>query len=577
MATDSHTSERTSLGLVLQHMVEDCLSDEGIQFVANCSYFPNFIKPDVLIPGAPPKYSIHVTATGADNSFQMKRWRYIDEVMQMRSIWGNDFVAVNLLFGPIAGYQVGDRQLLQKLFDQEVIVHDFDQMDYVYHKAIAAIGSATSGERSRQVATKLLQDVNVKSIIYTLGKELKKIVDSGMQSAAHPASCRQLKKFLATRQRHLKSNVPSISGRAAWKRSALRILAISPQYWDQLYRLQGKEVPASRLDPRMILEASRAKLLKVREGAAGIRNVSLNDELNLTIRAGLTLQMMQSIHSVVSVNPRRRFELEDLWDGGVRAAAAVTEVANAFGQGASALVELVAHSILHGGSKSLEHHRTHVLDVVLSAIGISQNQLQDRYRGPGIGVMDPVRNLVPRTELAVQSIKNGKLNVKDAATGLVNSVWTELSAIAWDDIQSLKEKYVNLRVFNLVKGSSIDPLEDYIEAELLGAGWILEESKFASQHPFVGTVKTDFSAIASKNGKLLLLKCLFGDTGADHKSEEMEARMRILRLSASVEIDLVTIFIADGNWSQGNLECLVLGGWDHVIPVSQFRATLTAL
>jgi hypothetical protein len=98
MPTEEHTAARTSLGLVLQHLVEDALAEQGISFKANVGYHSGFIKPDVLVPGNPPKFSVHVTATGPDDSFRMKKWRYIDEVLQMRSVWGNKFVAINVLF-----------------------------------------------------------------------------------------------------------------------------------------------------------------------------------------------------------------------------------------------------------------------------------------------------------------------------------------------------------------------------------------------------------------------------------------------------------------------------------------------
>ena len=110
MSTDEHTSDRTSLGYVLQHLVEDGLNLNSVDFEANCDYYKGFIKPDVLIPGNPPKYSVHVTATGADNSFQMKKWRYVDEVLQMRSVWKNDFLSIS------TGYENGVRIMTARVW-----------------------------------------------------------------------------------------------------------------------------------------------------------------------------------------------------------------------------------------------------------------------------------------------------------------------------------------------------------------------------------------------------------------------------------------------------------------------------
>jgi hypothetical protein len=557
--------------------VEDALREQGISFAPNVGYHAEFIKPDVLIPGKPPKFSVHVTATGADDSFRMKKWRYIDEVLQMRSVWGNRFVAINVLFGPISGYQAGDRLLMKRIFDAEIAVHDFDSADVAFKKALAAVAAASPGDKSRDIATAVVLDPSGKKTVRQLGKVLKKILDSSPKSVAPKAACDILGRFLKERDTYLKAHPPVASGNAAWKRSALRFLAVAPKHWATLHGLAGKEVDASSLDPRLVQEALSAQLVKIREGVGGIRVLSLSAELTLSIRAGLSLSFLESVKKAAHADPRRKYELEDLWDGGIRARAAVSEVAGAIGKGRPQLIALVSRSIEKGGSPKVAHHRAHVLDVILAATGLSQNQLQDRYPGPGVGVTDPVRNMVPRTELALQVLKTGKLDPIAAATAIVKSIRSELDAVKWSDTSGLSESYLSLRVFNLTKGSSIDPLEEYVSAELIRNRWKVGEPAIVSSNPIVGKVKTIFSAVASKKGRVIVLKCLFGDTGADHKAEEMEARMRMLRLDPPPGVELTTVFVADGKWNSSNLRCLVLGGWDHVVDVAEFPKLLRSL
>ena len=77
MSIDAHTSERTSVGYVLQLLTDEALRRAKKEFVPNAKYHENFIMPDALIPGIPPEFSVHVTCTGGDDSFRMKRWRYV--------------------------------------------------------------------------------------------------------------------------------------------------------------------------------------------------------------------------------------------------------------------------------------------------------------------------------------------------------------------------------------------------------------------------------------------------------------------------------------------------------------------
>jgi hypothetical protein len=578
MSNEEHTSDRTSLGYVLQYLVEDGLNLHGIKFESNCDYYKSFIKPDVLIPGNPPKYSVHVTATGADNSFQMKKWRYVDEVLQMRSVWEDDFLSINVLFGPTNGYRDGDITLLKSLFDREVVVEKLNDGIVIFEMAIEALSGNDSGKKSREIADDLMTKAVVRTVVGEIGKAIKKIVSSGATTDAPKDSCARLSGFLHEREKYIKKAPPIIAGKAFWKRTLLRFLAVTPDYWPQLFKLATGEVNLTKLDARLVREASRAKLTTIREGATGIKFVALSAEASITIKAGLSLDLVESVGKSVYADPRRRFELLDLWDDGVRAKQAIEEVAEAHFQGAADLTKLLDRSIHGGGSELVPHHRAHVIDVILAAIDFSQNQLQARYSGPEVGVKNPIPNMVPRTDIATQAIATGKIDTKIVAQSIVESVETEINAVDWTATQDLVRRYLALRVYNLTKGSSIDPLEEYVAAILQQADWTISKPKIVTKHPMVGKLTTVFSVVAVKGNHRLILKCLFGDTGADHKAEEMEARMRMVRVEPTADFSNThTVFVADGKWSSNNITSLVLGGWDHVVSVADFRPLLATL
>ena len=579
MTRDEHTSDRTSLGLVLQYLVEDALSDVGIAFKGNVNYYPSFIKPDVFIPGEKPKLSVHVTATGADDSFQMKRWRYIDEIMQMRSVFGSKFASVNLMFGPFEHFRESDKAVIGALFDYSLFVNRIPHGQAAFELCSHAVMQSTGAKKSREIATELSSNKTVARVMAKVGRELQLLVNQGAVSRIDPKVAKGLVDFLKDREKYLAANPPVMSGQAFWKRSLLRFLAVSPKYWSEIFNLGSKETSVNKLSSELLTQAVNADLITVREGTGSQRFASLTKEIGLTIRAGLSLEMINSVGNLAARDPRRKFELQDLWDGGGRAKAAVSEFSKALQDGETATVQLLTHSIEHGGSPNQRHHRAHIIDVALSALGLSQNRLQTLYRGPNFGVKNLIQNIVPRTLLCTEAILKKKIDSTDVAKAIYAAIEPNLSIIQAANSIELEYRYVAARRYNLTKGSSIDPLEDYVGSLLQTNGWTIKPPGLTRSHDLVGRVKTQFSFVAIRNGKTIVLKTLFGDSGADHKAEEMEARMRMVRLSTEADqvSSLVTVFVADGKWSSTNIKCLVLGGWDHIVTVSEFPELLKRL
>jgi hypothetical protein len=574
MSIDAHTSERTSVGYVLQLLTDEALRRVNITFVPNAKYYENFIMPDALIPGLTPKFSVHVTCTGADNSFGMKRWRYVDEVLQMRSVYGTNFVAINVMFGPVSGYQKQDRLLVKRLFDEEVVVGQFPNGLHLFKAAVSAVSSSSHGKKSQDVFDRLIQDKTISATIDSLAAELKKLMNENPRCNLPQCEVQHLVSYLKSREKGLsaKSSTPS---QAFWKRSFLRLLAVPPAQWPEIFSLKGCQTKADSLSPELVSRGERAKVLTSKK--ALVPKVCLCKEVEITIDAGLTLPLLNDLKDRVANDPRRKNELLDLWDDRSRARKAVKEFLRAISVGKKDLVDLIEHSIVLGGSPKNEHHRAHVLDIVNVLLGWSQNQMQDGYSGPAIGLADPIRNIIPRTEIAQQALaKDSSLGI-GVAKALVDQTWGLINALLPIDSEELVTRYLLYRVYCLTKGSSIDPLDVFVDESCIANGWSLVKPGVQCVHPIVGKTKTVFSAAAIKGTKRLLVKCLFGDTGADHKAEEMEARMRIIRTCDNPWRNAHSIFVADGKWSQGQVTALRLGGWDDVVAVSDFHDCLAAL
>jgi hypothetical protein len=571
MSIDAHTSERTSVGYVLQLLTDEALRRGEQKFVPNAKYHENFIMPDALIPGIPPEFSVHVTCTGADNSFQMKRWRYVDEVLQMRSVYGSTFVAVNVMFGPISAYRKQDRQLVHRLFDDEVIVETLPGGEPLFLQVVEA---CASGKKSQDITGQLLKDKKISRIVDSIAADLSSKLKAGATSKISKTESQPLVSYLKSRKKDVGGQA-TLPSQAFWKLSFLRFLAVPSDHWPAILSLKGRLTKASSLSPELLFNAKRAKLIVEKKGL--LPKVGLSREIEVTIDAGLTLPLLKDLEGRVESDPRRRNELFDLWDGGIRAGDAVKEFLEAKNAGKTELLKLVEHSLVRGGSPKVDHHRAHVLDVINVLLGWSQNRMQNGYRGPGIGVKNPIPNLIPRTEIAMQALAKDNTLGPNIASAIVEQTWSLIDILPSIDTGGLANRYLLYRVYCLTKGSSIDPLDVFVDETCTANGWTLVDSGVQCIHPIVGKTKTVFTAAAIKGSKRLLVKCLFGDTGADHKAEEMEARMRIIRTCNNPWKNAHSIFVADGKWSQGHVTALRLGGWDDVVSVSEFNDCLAAL
>lgn len=574
MGIGAHTSERTSVGYVLQLLTDEALRRAKKKFVPNAKYHENFIMPDALIPGIPPEFSVHVTCTGGDDSFRMKRWRYVDEVLQMRSVYGNTFVAINVMFGPLLGYRVRDRELVRRLFDTEIVVEDLPNGLHLYGAVVAAVGNSKPGQKSREIADQVLIERKISNTIDSLAAAMDSILKA-MPTCRHSTSdVEPLVSYLMCRKRGL-PKVPGTPGHAFWKRSLLRFLAVNPDQWPIIFGIKGRRESVDSISPELLSRGKQAKLLVEKKGL--LAKIALPGEIEVTIDSGLTLPFLKDLETRVANDPRRQYELSDLWDDGARAQSAIREFVKAVTSGRRALSRMIEHSLLHGGSPKLAHHRAHVLDIVIVVLGASQTRLQDGYAGPEIGVKNPIQNLIPRTEIALQAIAKDSGIAGRIADALTNQIWEDLEKVDLSDVQALSQLYIDYRIYCLTKGSSIDPLETFVEESCTVNGWSQASPGIECVHPIVGKTKTVFSAAATKGSKRLLVKCLFGDTGADHKAEEMEARMRIIRTCANPWQNAHCIFVADGKWSPGHVTALRLGGWDDVIAVSEFNDCVAEL
>jgi len=121
----NNISHKTTIGYCLQSLAELTLKKQNIEFDSNVKYYDCYIAPDIFI-GSPPEFSIHVTCSQGDDSLTMKKWRYVAEITQIRSVYSGDCHTINLMFGPTDDLMEGDRKLLKGLFDSTIFVENIE-------------------------------------------------------------------------------------------------------------------------------------------------------------------------------------------------------------------------------------------------------------------------------------------------------------------------------------------------------------------------------------------------------------------------------------------------------------------
>ena len=569
-STPSSISSSTVLGYMLQGIVEKSLDTKKCSYRSNVHYNPLFIRPDVFV-GDPPTRSIHVTCSRGDNSLSMKRWRYVDEIFQVKSIYGNDCITINVMFGPKSELLDNDIALMNGLFDINVYVGDLDGGSSIHRESERL---ALKGESAAVGLDKVVKKGIHRKLLSLLGAELSAHI-YGKRKSNWPE--RMTNDLVAYTDKRLKVadtyNHPP--HKAAWKRTLLRLLCMPKHIAEKVLALDMAAISDGKDGDYWISRLKHLKLIRQRAGL--IKKIEPTDELLDTLADGLDISTFLALFDRVTEDDRRKNELLDLHDAGERATASCHEFLEILRGGEKPLQKALSYSARFGGTASIEHHRAHLYDILICMLSLSQNRLQQSLPKISFGVRDPIRNMVPRTNIWTQAVLKDPGVVEVIAKETVKKHYEALSTSAIS-LPELVDKYIEYRCYCISKGSSIDPAEEIVnnyfqQSSIHPTG----SCSITVDDPIVGKLTTRFSYSGETvDGRKIILKCLFGDTGADHKAEEMEARIRSIKLSAE-HSEVIAIFLADGFWSENNIKSLLAGGYDYIAHFNSISDVLESI
>ena len=126
-------SQSIKLGLVLEACIAKMLSSHGYSYNNSESYENLLTRPDFIVfKGNVPIASIAVTTTSSGETWIKKRWRYIDEVAQLKSYFGPGFLTINLFYGNKDVFQTSELRVINAFFDASISAYDLVDGEYLF-------------------------------------------------------------------------------------------------------------------------------------------------------------------------------------------------------------------------------------------------------------------------------------------------------------------------------------------------------------------------------------------------------------------------------------------------------------
>jgi hypothetical protein len=550
------TEASTRLGYILQNVAERLLRKHykgklGIH--PNAEYQKNIIKPDIVMGTLEnPHFSLHITCSDNRDSFRMKKWRYVCELFQLKAHSKKVF-SINLVFGTASLYQPADLQLLERIFDETIDLTTNDVASKIYNCAQECLDEKmSSSEGAKHVLSQLNEQQQrqiAKRLVAAVSRREKGVRDLWNLQVVPPKSSLQLGSCEDSRVRSV----------------FLSSLLLNESEFDCFKEFAAKQIgepPAAACRFGLIV---REEDIVGDTYEIGPEVPTLFSEVYTQLRAAI---LSKAQLSVLISEARGADELEQ-W---------TVPIFNLLSAGASRI------NVQKALALASTHPREVLLDGFVAFYGCSINSMErlwDEARVP-VGIKNPLANIVSRTGFI-------KLRAEDLVTGLL-AVWqkvhTQRTAVA-PTHEEFKANVVQYRSYCLRKGSIVNPLDILITKTIADLGYkCLGKKRFTSYSVDKTKISTEFLHTFEnpKNGMKFALKNLYGDTGADHKAEEMAGRLFLAPYRIRTD-DVVCeenmdewrfVFIPEGAWTEAQRSLLVSAGW-NVVSGSSLEAGLVAL
>ncbi len=577
---DLNQSQSIRLGLVLEACIVPMLEKNGFKFANSESYAELLTRPDfILYDHGKPSVSLAVTATSSRDTWIKKRWRYVDEVAQLKSFYGEDFLTINVLYGSPTVFGINEMKFIDAFFDASIITEELNGgIDFLIQaeRYVIDYPALSTQEIAARLESLPIWSTHCNSLIKSLKSILSKrhiLTEKNLYRKVWQKEHPGYSAFLS----EIKTR--KYTDKISYLRySILNGLLIGPDYMDAIIQSIKKDSPVSDA----IYSACCEKTEFLFTNRLGKKYI-VDEKLRRTVESGLTSDICRELEKTIFTNDTQRFLLDDIQDE--KRLEKMVDIAWPKLLDQKSLTSMLIQSFLDNNYGGIAHARVWPIDVVVSYLGISIIQLNrkyvSRYRP---SVTSVVVNFVSKIAIAQSQFSEYQS---------LCVFCEELAAVIFEEVSQVKSKPTKqelvrrireYKIHSLSLQPYINPLQRYLEMILEKNGWAYKKDAIpcllGAISDIPGSMKTIKEVYQVTKGKTTVwIKCIAGYDGVKDKTREMAARGHLLKYEtpSSKKRTVKMVFAYDGKWSTDLKQLLALSGWDDIISIFDLEKYLSLL
>lgn len=566
-------SQSIKLGKVLEAIMIPMFDSSEYAYNNSDSYENLLTRPDfILFKSGKPVASVAVTNTTSRETWIKKRWRYIDEVAQLKSYFGPSFLTINIFYGNSDVFQTSELKIIQAFFDYTIqaseLVQGKELVEIVENRIIN-----NSRDSANTIAASIIGSPEWKAHSVDLLNSITDCISKGgiyaeqnlfklVWEKEHPNYYQQIQ---AVQKGTYSRTVTYL------RYMYLNSLLVSDDVVGELVTSVKKDLP---LSDAAIKECKITDFTMVsRLGKKYIGDMKVKE----TVSAGFTKKIYEEISEGIFSSDTQRFLLKDIKEP-KRIELMVDNTLQCINSQKD-LKEALKNSFIDDNFAGLSHKRVWILDVIAAMIDVSIARMNRDYveRYGHVGVANPVENFISKTELVCNRFRN-EIELDEFCCNLSNLLFEKISECENGKKDELINSVSNGRKEALALQPYINPLQQYLEIILRrnGLEWTKEpiDCMLGAIEGIPETMKKIREIYQVKiKGHEYWIKCIAGYDGVKDKTREMAARGRLLQYSNPYadKRDVSMIFVYDGKWSDELKQLLSLAGWKAIVPIFEFE------
>lgn len=579
----NETEIKTQLGLILQGVLAEVLTQAGFSYAMDPQYDPTCEKPDFLIPNDKnPQLMIEVHQTEARNSFQMKTLRAFTAVAESKSFYKNDLICINILFGnPDIELPAANVKAMCSFFDENIIPRkqatNTSVIDSLETKALELAGT---------VGTTVKEAVNyIIANHVTALTELSNLLEPILKQAKAKTELFPLW-ILERKRTKTIAKSPTPGNATYYKRMMLRALYLKD---DDFQELVDKQDPAlcSKSVQDQLLET---KLAEIEVGLDEDNDyIELEPEFQRFIADPDAPRLRLLCKARLDAAPQMKWFFEDIRNSS-RRKNMVEKFCNIACLDEDNFRDEFRHCFENGTALGIEHTRCWIADLMPIVVGESHNHFNKAMfasKKYTLKLGNPYNNIAIRSDRLGKNFSHLEMYQEIACDVFFQTVTNKKIDLSQINKEKLAEQILLFRLGAAIKLRKLDPLFEVSQEICIRLG--LKQIK-TSIPSIVGDLAKSKSAgkfeayeISNELGKKIMMNAVaVHDNNGDHKSKEWGARRlaTLYRWSSNKFTSgeySDALFILDGEWKDKDVERLYRDGWNHICRLSKLEDELTRI